>query len=78
MGGGWASIGKGSQLGGKGKECYLWRGDLSPFGGEAVAKPACGALKECRGPLRSPTGINPLATRDCNQLTDIDPPTHHA
>jgi len=41
----------------------LWRGDSSPFGGEAVAKPACVEyLKECWGPLRDPTGMNPLAT----------------
>jgi hypothetical protein len=45
----------------------LWRGDLSPFGGEAVANPAgrvCLKKLGCMvlGLLRSPTGINPLAT----------------
>ncbi|CAN1600285.1 protein of unknown function [Pseudomonas mediterranea] len=35
------------------REIYLWRGDLSPLGCAATAK---------EGLLRSPAGINPLAT----------------
>jgi hypothetical protein len=45
-----------------GEGIYLWRGDLSPFGGEAVVIHWTRYGWKKQGLLRSPTGINPLAT----------------
>jgi hypothetical protein len=49
------------------KHKTLWRGDLSPLGCAAALRPATSAyqadcIKPILGLLRSPTGINPLAT----------------
>jgi len=41
-------------------DSLLWRGDLSPFECEALAMVRNSYTES--GPLRSPTGINPLAT----------------
>ncbi|CAN1603256.1 protein of unknown function [Pseudomonas mediterranea] len=43
----------------------LWRGDLSPLGRKAALSYCPVAYQTNRwGPLRSPAGINPLATVD--------------
>jgi hypothetical protein len=49
-----------------GEGIYLWRGDLSPLGCEAAPNANNAVVQAYRvavgGLLRSPAGINPLAT----------------
>src|SRR5690606_29116500 len=55
----------------------LWRGDLSPLGCAAVANPVHKVQESLRleflGPLRSPAGINPLATGHHHAQTGLLP-----
>src|ERR1700759_3104232 len=67
-------------------ELLLWRGDSSPIGCEAVAKPVytiylINAVTDL-GRLRRPSGMNPLTTKQSQQVTPARSgrtrPTHPA